>query len=291
MLAELSAPEMKAQIAEAESRVQAADAERLQAEAQLGAAQSTADRLRKASETPGAIAGNELILAERQVDAAGALVRSKQQASRAAEAAMLARKELESYLQITAPFDGIVTDRLIHPGALVGPGSDPVMLVIQQVSHLRLVVAVPEEHVAGIARAARVAFRVPAFPERTYAGTIARISHALDPASRTMAVELDVSNPDASLSPGMYPSVKWPVRKSKPALLVPRTSVVTTTERTFVVRSRNGRAEWVDVSKVNNDGDFTEVIGSLEPGDLVVKRATDEIRAGSPLAATAASKP
>src|SRR5689334_10110948 len=151
LLAELSAPEMQAQIAEAESKVQAADAERLQAEAQLAAAQSTADRLKKAAETPGAIAGNELVQAQKQVEAAKALVASKQQAGRAAQAAVRAEEDLESYLQITAPFDGIVTDRLVHPGALVGPGDDPVLLVIQQVSRLRLVVAVPEENVGAIA--------------------------------------------------------------------------------------------------------------------------------------------
>jgi RND family efflux transporter MFP subunit len=283
LLAELSAPEMKAQIAEAESKVQAADSDRLQAEAQLAAAQSTADRLKKAAETPGAIAGNELILAEKQVDAAKALVTSKQQAGRAAQAAVLAQKELEAYLQITAPFDGIVTERMVHPGALVGPGTDPVLLEIQQVSRLRLVVAVPEENIGGIARGARVEFRVPAFPERTYAGTVARIAHALDPKTRTMAVELDVANPDATLSPGMYPSVKWPVRRSKPALFVPKTSVVTTTERTFVVRNRDGRAEWVNVAKGDADGDLVEVSGNLRPGDLVVRRATDEIREGTAL--------
>ena len=74
LLVELSAPEMKAQIAEAESKVQAAESDRLQAEAQLAAAQSTYDRLKKAAETPGAIAGNELIQAEKQVEAAQALV-------------------------------------------------------------------------------------------------------------------------------------------------------------------------------------------------------------------------
>src|SRR5437016_10731921 len=80
LLAELTAPEMKAQIAEAESKVQAAESDRLQAEAQMAAAQSTADRLAKAAETPGAIAGNELIQAQKQVEAAKALVQSKPQA-------------------------------------------------------------------------------------------------------------------------------------------------------------------------------------------------------------------
>src|SRR5271166_48121 len=81
LLAELSAPEMTAQIAEAQSNVQAAEADRLQVEAQLAAAQSTYDRTRIASETPGAIAGNELILAEKQVEAAKALLNSRLQAS------------------------------------------------------------------------------------------------------------------------------------------------------------------------------------------------------------------
>jgi RND family efflux transporter MFP subunit len=284
LLAELTAPEMKAQIAEAESRLHAAESERLQAEAQLAAVQSTADRLAQASETPGAIAGNELVQAKNQVEAAKALVQSKQQAIRASEAMLRAQKDLESYLRITAPFDGVVTERLVHPGALVGPGTDPVLLVIQQVAHLRLVVAVPEEHVGGIVPGARVEFRVPAFPERTYSGSVARIAHVLDASTRTMPVELDVINRDGSLSPGMYPSVKWPVRHSRAALFVPRTSVVTTTERTFVVRARNGRAEWVNVTTGAADGDVIEVRGDLQAGNLVVRRGTDEIREGTRLA-------
>ena len=150
LLAELTAPEMKAQIAEAESRVKIAESETKQAEAQLAAAQSTYERLQKAAETPGAIAGNELVQAQKQVEAAQALVQSKRQAGAAVESALRAQKDFDAYLKITAPFDGVVTDRLVHPGALVGPGADPVLLVIQQVSRLRLVVAVPEEDIAGI---------------------------------------------------------------------------------------------------------------------------------------------
>jgi membrane fusion protein, multidrug efflux system len=281
LLAELSAPEMAAQIAEGESKVQAIESDRLQAEAQLAAAQSTYDRLKKAAETPGAIAGNELIQMEKQVEAAEALVHSREQAKRAAEAAVKTEKEMQAYLRITAPFDGVVTERLVHPGALVGPGADPVLVTIQQISQLRLVVAVPEEYVGGITEGAKLTFQVPAYPERTFSGTLARVSHALDKGTRTMAVELDVANRDGSLSPGMYPSVKWPIRRSRPALYVPKTSVVITTERTFVVRNQNGRAEWVDVRKGAAEGDLIEVLGDLKAGDLVVRVATDEIREGS----------
>jgi membrane fusion protein, multidrug efflux system len=125
LLAELSAPEMQARIVEAESNVRTAAADAIQAQAQLAAAQSTYDRLKKAAETQGAIAGNELVLAEKQVEAAQAQVNSKQQTSRTAEATVQTQKELQSCLRITASFDGMITDRLVHPGALVGPGVDP----------------------------------------------------------------------------------------------------------------------------------------------------------------------
>lgn len=283
LLAELSAPELAAQIAEAESRLHGAESDRVQAEAQLAAAESTATRLKKAAETPGAIAANEVVQAERQVDAARALVQARAEAIRAAAALVKAQKDQQSYLQITAPFDGVVTDRLLHPGALAGPGADPVLLILQQVSRLRLVVPVPEANAGSIARGARVEFRVPSEPGRTYTGTVARVAHAVDPKTRTMAVELDVTNGDGSLSPGMYPSVKWPVRRAKSSLLVPKTAVVTTTERTFVIRAHDGRAEWVNVSKGVADGELVEVRGNLAAGDQVVRRATDEIRDGAAL--------
>src|SRR5437867_3771286 len=311
LLVELSAPEMKAQIAEAESKVQVAEGERAQAEAKLvslqstlasleatlAAAQATYDRLKVASQTPGAISGNELDIALRSVEAQRASVEAQRgniqaqrasiEASRngkaAAEAAICAIKEMEGYLRVTAPFNGVVTERIVHPGALVGPGSDAPLLVLQQISRLRVTVAVPEESVGGTAKGANVPFQVPAYPERNYSGTVARRAQSIDSKTRTMAVELDVRNSDQSLVPGMYATVKWPVRRAQPALYVPKTSVVTTTERTFVIREKNGKAEWVNVSKGAADGDLVEVIGPLQAGDKVVKRANDELREGASL--------
>jgi hypothetical protein len=81
--------------------------------------------------------------------------------------------------------------------------------------------------------------------------------------------------------------VKWPVRRSRPALFVPKTAVVTTTERTFVIRDRNGRAEWVDVKKGPVEGDLVEVSGSLQAGDQVVRLGTDELHDGAAIQARA----
>ncbi len=282
LLVELSAPEMNAAIARAESTAKAADADRRQAQAQLDAAQSTADRLRQAAQTPGAVAGNELVRAEKDVEAASAVLTAREQASRAAAADLDAQRELRAYLRLAAPFDGVITERLVHPGALVGPAGAP-LLVLQQLARLRVVVAVPEQEVGDIRSAEVVAFSVPAHVGRTYTGSIARTAKALDMKTRSMAVELDVQNADGSLAPGMYPTIKWPVHRDGPSLLVPRTSVVTTTERTFVVRDRSGRAEWVDVRTGANEGELVEVFGDLKSGDHVVRRATDEIRPGTPL--------
>ncbi|HYZ86813.1 MAG TPA: efflux RND transporter periplasmic adaptor subunit [Bryobacteraceae bacterium] len=283
LLATLTAPELAVSTAEAESRVQTAEAARSEAEARLAAAEATYERLKKAAETPGAIAGNELIQAEKVVDAAKAAVASAGSAVRTAQAAVKVTKQSEAYLQVTAPFSGVITERFVHPGALVGPGngSAGAMLELEQVSRLRLVVPVPEANVASVRRGARVQFHVPAFAGRTFTGTVARIDRSLDPKTRTMAVELDVANPRNELSPGMYPEVSWPAAGSGESLLVPATAVVTTTERTFVIRVHNGRAEWVNVRKGQAAGDLVEVLGPLTPGDMVVRRATDELRDGT----------
>jgi RND family efflux transporter MFP subunit len=276
---------MKAQRAEAEARVQAAEARRAEAEARLATAQSTWERMKAAAATPGAIAGNELIAAEKSVDAARAQVRAVESSVVAARASVRAIEDLQAYLNVTAPFAGIVTERNVHPGALVGPSGDKAegpMFRLEQNSRLRLVVAVPEVDVSGIPGGARATFTVPAYPGQTFNGTVSRLSHSIDPKTRAMAVELDVANPRGQLAPGMYPTVSWPVRRARPSLLVPASSVVTTTERTFLIRVRNGLAEWVTVTKGPAAGpDLVEVTGPLAEGDIIVKRGSDELREGT----------
>jgi RND family efflux transporter MFP subunit len=188
--------------------------------------------------------------------------------------------EMQSYLEVKAPFDGIVSERLAHPGALTGPAAGP-LVILEQTARLRLVVAVPEADSGAIARGASVTFKVPAHPGVMFTGTVARVAPSLDVRTRTLAVELDVANPKGALSPGMYAEADWPVRRARPSLLVPPTAVTGNTERTFVVRVNNGVAEWVNVSRGVTAGDLIEVMGHLQAGDIVVKRATDELRDGA----------
>jgi membrane fusion protein (multidrug efflux system) len=154
---------------------------------------------------------------------------------------------------------------------------------------LRLVVAVPEGNFAGIRQGARIPFHVSAYPARTFTGTVARLARSIDPKTRTMSVELDVSNASGALAPGMYPQVNWPVGAAERSLVVPATSVVRTTERVFVIRVRNNRAEWVDVRVGAREGADAQVFGGLEAGDTIVRNGSDEIRDGAPLTAKSPS--
>lgn len=103
--------------------------------------------------------------------------------------------------------------------------------------------------------------------------------------TRTMAVELDVPNGDGRLAPGMFAEIQWPARRGAPSLFVPRTAVAATTERSFVVRVRDGVAEWVDVRRGATMDGMVEVFGDLKAGDQVAVRATDELRAGTKVSA------
>jgi membrane fusion protein (multidrug efflux system) len=284
LLITIEAPELAAQAAEAESRVLAVESQRAEAEAKFVASQSTYERTKAASATPGAVAANEVIVAEKAMEAARALVQALENSSRAARASAQSLKDLEGYLKVTAPFDGVITTRFVHPGALVGPAagsSATPLLRLEDNSRLRLVIAVPEADAGGIVMGARVPFTVPACPAETFYGVVARIAHSLDLRTRTMPAELDVANSSLRLAPGMYAQAQWPVRSARASVLVPATSIVTTSERQFVIRVNNGAAEWVTVTRGATAGDLVEVYGALRDGDLIVRRGTDELREGT----------
>jgi len=288
LLARLAAPELTAQRVESEAKVQSALSQRIEAEARLAADEATYQHLKTAAATPGVVAGNDVEVALKAVEADRARVESAKQNEKAQQEAARSMRDVETYLRIEAPFDGVVTERSAHEGSLVGPGT-PALLRVQQVSRLRLVVAVPEDAVAEIAQGQTIAFTVPAFPGERFSGKIARASRALDPKTRTMPVELDVVNTDGKLTPGMFANVAWTMRRAHPSLFVPPSAIASTTERTFVVRVRSGQTEWVDVRRGAAMGPLVEVFGNLQAGDQVALRGTDELRAGTHVVAKPAA--
>jgi RND family efflux transporter MFP subunit len=284
-IAELEAPELVAQRSEAQSKLQGAEAQLGSVRSKAEADASTYDRLKAAAATPGVVAGNDLVVAQKAVEANQAQIAAAQQTVEAARQALNSIRDVEGYLRITAPFAGVVTERNVHPGALVGPGTATPIVRIVDSHRLRLVVPVPESYTAGVKAGAVLSFSVAAYPAQTFSGTVSRIAQTIDVGTRTMAVELDVNNADGRLSPGTFCQVRWPVRRTSPSLLVPRGSIASTTGRTFVIRVRGGRTEWVDVKTGLASGTLVEVFGDLRPGDEVASRGSDEIRAGMPVAA------
>src|SRR3954452_116405 len=172
LLVQLSAPEMSSQTSAAKAALHQAEADASQAQAQAAAVTSTYERMAEAAKTPGAVAGNELLQVQKQMEATEALVNSKKAMMRAASDNLKATEAMEGYLRVTAPFDGVITDRLVHPGMMVGSSGQQPLLKLQQVSRLRLIVPVPETYVGSIAKGKSVTFRVPAQPGRTFTGTI-----------------------------------------------------------------------------------------------------------------------
>jgi RND family efflux transporter MFP subunit len=284
LIIRLSAPELVAQRAQAESALRGAQSQLTTAQAKLASDKGTYQHLAAAAQTPGVVAENDVMVASQTVSADEGQMQSAEHNAAAARDALRSVAQLESYLNIYAPFDGVVTTRNLHPGALVGPASGPsgTMPIVQIVdtSHLRLVVPVPEAYVGEMKIGQQVAFTVPAHPGETFHAPIARISHDVELNTRTMPVELDVHSTDGRLSPGSFSSVQWPVHRAIATMFVPVSSVTNDQQRTFVERVRNGKAEWVDVVTGLAANGNIEVFGDLKVGDEVIRNATDAIRPG-----------
>ena len=284
-IVELDAPELGAERSAAESKLRSAQAQLAAAQSKAAADQSTYERLKAASVTPGVVAGNDLMLAEKAVERDRAEATAVQDDVEAAREAVRSLADTEAYLHVTAPFDGVVVERNVHPGALVGPGGGsgagtPIVRIVA-LARLRLVVAVPEAYVSNIPEGSMMTFTVPAYPGEAFTARVARVAHAVDLKTRTMPVELDVDNSSERVAPGSFCRVRWRVTRSRPSLFVLSTSVASTTERVFVVRVRNGVADWVDVLTGLAKGPLVEVFGDLQDGDQVAARGTDELRPGT----------
>jgi RND family efflux transporter MFP subunit len=285
LIAELEAPELLAQRAQANAAYQSAESQLAAGQAKLAADQGTYRHMSAAAKVPGVVAANDLDITQKTAQSDEANVAALEKAAQAAQENLRAVTQLESYLTITAPFDGQVTTRYVHPGALVGPSGGPgamtPLVQIQTLTRHRLVVPVPEYDAAGIPEGTEVTFTVPSYPGRVFKAPIARISRSVDIKTRTMPVELDVQDPHADLDPGTFCEVSWPVRRAYSTLFVPSSAVASDLERTFVIRISNNKVEWLDVKTGTRSGNLIEVFGDLKEGDQVAVRGTDQIRSGA----------
>jgi membrane fusion protein, multidrug efflux system len=272
LLVRLEAPEIEQQYLSAKSKY-------LQAYSLSLASKDDYDRLTVANKMPGTVSPHELELARAKMIADSATVQSEIANYKALEAT-------RDYLTVTAPFNGVITVRNVHPGALVGPAqkeSDKPMLVLEQHDKLRLVIDVPEVYSNQLAPGTIVSFRVSTLPGRVFRGAISRSAGSLSMKYRSEAIEVDVSNGDRLLKPGMYAEVELPVRRRTNSLIVPGSAIVTSQEKRYVIKVQAGLAHWVDVTEGNSRNDSTEVFGDLRWHDRIVVNANDGIKDGAKL--------
>ncbi len=268
LLITLEAPEVEQQVAAAKQKY-------LQADAIYVNSKDRYRRLLETSLTPGTISPYDL-------EAAAAKKQGDSATAQGELANFKAQETMRNYLTVTAPFDGVITERNVHPGALAGPGAQNAkpMLVLQQLSKLRLVVDIPEQYATQVKVGDKVHYKANSLPGQDFTGEVSRSSQSLSSNYRSETIEIDVDNWDNRFKPGMFAEVILPTSGSANAFVVPKSAVVTTTERKYVVAVKNSIAKWVDISEGNQSKDSTEIFVNLSNGDQVITNASYRIKDG-----------
>ena len=268
VLAVLDAPELSLQLAEATAKMRSA-------ESQLNTSKSVYKRLQKANQTPGTVSPNDL-------DIAHSKIVSDSLTWLGAKAVYQSIQVMTEYLSIKAPFDGVVAERRLSPGAFVGPNDKSAVAIfkIKQENRLRLRIPVPERYISAIRLSQPISFSVMNLPDKKFAGKVSRISHNVSKQTRSELIEIDVQNPQLQLVSGTYTQVTLPFQRNTTSLTVPSSAVATTLEKCFVVKVENGIASWVEVKKGIEAEGKVEIFGDIKSGDTVLKTASDEIPNG-----------
>ncbi|RXK83996.1 efflux RND transporter periplasmic adaptor subunit [Filimonas effusa] len=269
VLIQLEAPEM-------ESQMQAAISKYLQAQENAVASKEKYKRLKEAALEEGAVAPLDLDMAASRMKADEAIVMSE-------KSNVAAMKNIINYLTITAPFDGVIVQRNISAGGLVGPGgksNELPMMVLQHLQKLRLEVYIPEAYVDKVDLKHQVSFTFNSMPGKENRANISRTANALS-SMRSEAIEIDVNNSSQELKPGMYAEVKVPLLSGAKSLLVPSHAIVRSTERQYIIKVVDGKAHFADIKEGLKANEQTEIFGDVSKDDEIVLHATDEITEGT----------
>jgi len=268
LLAEIETPEVDEQLRQAR-----ADLETAQANTRLAAitAKRTASLLRTQS-----------VSMQERDNAAGSYAADKAaEASRAADVARL--EKLQSYEKVYAPFNGIITARNTDIGHLINSGAgapSAELFDIASIDTLRIYVSVPEMDVPAVHVGETVGVTLDEYPGQTFHGRVVRTDHAIDPASRTLLVEVDVDNSDEKLLPGAYTFVHFKLPAAAHSVIVPANALLFRSEGLRAGVVRHGKAELVPIRIGRDYGDKVEVVSGLTTTDEVIANPSDSLVSG-----------
>jgi RND family efflux transporter MFP subunit len=272
LLAEIDAPELDHQLQQAKSDLETA-------QANLNLSQSTADRWQFLLKTQS--------VSRQETDEKIGDLSAKKAMVDASGSAVHRLEDLQSYEKVTAPFDGVITARNTDVGALIDAGANTAgkeLFHLAATGQLRVFVNVPEVYNRAAKAGARAELQLSEFPGRHFTGTIVRNANAIDTASRTLLVEVDVNNPTGELLPGAYVLVhlKLPGKTSH-GFTVPVNTILFRSEGLRVGVVRDGKAQLVPITIGRDYGNEVEVVSGLSPRDEIIANPADSLISGEPV--------
>jgi RND family efflux transporter MFP subunit len=282
LLAEIDTPEVDQQLNQATANLNEAKANVVKLEADLALARTTLQRYQLAG------AGT---VSKQQIDEKNASVTTAEKAVDAARATVNANEanverllDLQGFQKVYAPFAGIITARNVDPGALISSSvaASRELFRLAKVDTLRIFVYVPQSYAPDIKVGQSATVTVREFPHRVFQGTVTRTAGAIDPASRTMLVEVQVPNPDGVLLAGSYATVRFSLQRSEPQLLIPSGALLVDAAgvRVAVVNPDN-TVHYRPIEIGRDFGDEVEVLSGLNGDEVVATGLAGNLIEGS----------
>lgn len=319
LLAEIEAPELDQQVAQAKAAFSQAQQQIAQTKASLLQAQAQRDLAKITSErytglvAKGAVARQDADVqvatyktADAVVAAQEANVRAAEENVRQARANLDRVTALQEFKSVRAPMAGVVTARNIDVGSLIsssgggqgvsvnptaggGGNNGNELFRLAQTRTVRILESVPQSSAGSILPGMKTEISIVEFPNRKFEGKVVHSSNSLDPGSRTMLVEVQVPNADGKLLPGMYAEVRFRSHRETPPFLVPGDAVIggTSGTRVAILEDAPGGqpgAKKIHMQAVQIGRDYgaqTEIVGGITGNEIVVVNPGDDVREGA----------
>lgn len=231
------------------------------------------ERLLEASATSGAVAAIELDRAKGAMESANA-------AYEAAKAGAAHSSQLQKYLRITAPFDGVITQRNVSVGALTRTSSKQPLFGMAQNKKLRLTLSLPEKHAASVKEGVEASFTVSSQPGKEFNAELSRTSGLLDEKDRSLKLEFDVDNSSGELQGGDYAQVRLKLQRNDSSYWVPSESVLYTQSGTYIMTIKNNEISRIPIMEGIRKDTLTEVFGDISLEESIILKPSEEIQLG-----------
>jgi RND family efflux transporter MFP subunit len=266
LLAEISAPEVDQQLAQAVADLATAEANannaRLQAQRYSGLV------------TSNAVSRQDTDAYVNQAAATAAAVRS-------AQANVARLRELQSYEKIYAPFDGVVTARTVDTGQLIDAGAGKELFHLQAIQTLRVYASLPQAYAPTVKPGSTVDITFTEHTGRIFPGTLVRTADAIDPSSRTLLVEIDVDNKSGELLPGSLAEAHFKTPRATPVFVVPSAALIFRKQGLMIGTVVNGnKAHLTPVVIGEDDGANVQIVSGINSGDQVIQDPPDSLIEG-----------